>query len=176
MSARVLFTGCGATYPFKGRGLSGIAVKIEKEIVIFDCGEGFQEVFLRSGMGLNLPIKVFISHLHGDHVLGLLPLLQSLAIHGRSERVEVFGPRGLCEVLGWSLEAADAPFDVDIHEINSDNVYDFRKFKVKVIRARHNVEAFSFVLQGAKKPGKFDVAKAEKLGIPEGPLRRLLVM
>ncbi|HET8792757.1 MAG TPA: ribonuclease Z, partial [Nitrososphaeraceae archaeon] len=88
---KIIFLGTSAAIPTFQRGLSSIAMIRGSEILIFDVGEGMQLKFMKSKLGMNKKMKIFITHIHGDHCLGLLGLLQTLSLMGRTKPVEVYG-------------------------------------------------------------------------------------
>src|SRR6266567_2470748 len=75
----VVFLGTGGSLPTKGRGLPSVAIRRDGELLLFDCGEGTQRQMMHAGLGFNRPTAVFVSHLHGDHLLGLPGLLQTMS-------------------------------------------------------------------------------------------------
>src|SRR5436309_2868049 len=95
----VVFLGTGGALPTKERGLPSVAVRRNGELVLFDCGEGTQRQMMHAGLGFNRPTSIFISHLHGDHLLGLPGLLQTMSSLVRDKPLELFGPKGLSGFL-----------------------------------------------------------------------------
>ncbi|MEM3074034.1 MAG: MBL fold metallo-hydrolase, partial [Nitrososphaerales archaeon] len=96
---KVVFLGTSSSVPTKKRGLSSIAIKRGAEILLFDAGECVQRAMINAGLGLNRPMKIFITHLHGDHVLGLPGLLYTMSMLGRNDPVKIYGPVGTKEVV-----------------------------------------------------------------------------
>ena len=88
---KIVFLGTSAAIPTYERGLSSIAIVRGDEIIIFDAGEGMQIKFIQSKLGINKKMKIFITHIHGDHCLGLIGLLQTLSLMGRTKSIEIFG-------------------------------------------------------------------------------------
>ena len=85
--------------PTKDRGLSSIAVLRKGEVLLFDAGEGVQRAMMKAGIGFGGRMRVFITHMHGDHCLGLLGMLQTMGLLGREKLLELYGPRGLLEFV-----------------------------------------------------------------------------
>jgi ribonuclease Z len=173
---KVIFLGTSGSMPTQQRGASAIAVKRNREIIFFDCGEGTQRRMVEAGLGFRRPTKVFISHLHGDHVLGLPGLLQSMTLLDRNRTLEVYGPKGLADFMKAFSEALGGPgFPVKLFEIVSEGlVFQGNEYVVAAVEADHDVPSWSYVLEELPKPGRFHPEKAEALGVPSGPLWKRL--
>ena len=88
----IVFLGTGGSFPSPQRGVSAVAIKANGEVLLFDCGEGTQRQLMRSSLSFMGITKIFITHFHGDHYLGLAGLLQTMALNGRTKDLEIFGP------------------------------------------------------------------------------------
>jgi ribonuclease Z len=100
----IVFLGTGGSFPSPQRGVSSVAIKTHGEVLLFDCGEGTQRQLMRSSLSFMGITKIFITHFHGDHYLGLAGLLQTMALNGRTKDLEIFGPKGteqLVTILCW---------------------------------------------------------------------------
>ncbi|MFB0567395.1 MAG: MBL fold metallo-hydrolase, partial [Candidatus Bathyarchaeia archaeon] len=95
MSFRVIFLGTAGSIPTPKRSLPAIVIQRKDELLIFDCGEGIQRQMIQAGVGFHRKTKVFITHLHGDHVLGLPGLLQTMSLLDRERKLEIYGPPGI---------------------------------------------------------------------------------
>src|SRR4030042_3997239 len=95
MSMHVIFLGTAGSVPTQERSLPAVLIKRQNEQLLFDCGEGVQRQMIKAKVGFHKKTKIFISHMHGDHVLGLPGLFQTMALLGREEPLEIFGPPGL---------------------------------------------------------------------------------
>lgn len=173
------FLGVGGTYPHPDRGMPSLAIKRGREIFLFDCGEGSQMSFIAAGLSVNKPLKIFITHLHGDHVYGLPPFLYTLSLLGRSEPLEVYGPPGLAELLRVSLlrGGKGLTYKVAVREISlrsTHAIIDSDEYVVRAGPADHTTTSFFYVFEEKPRPGKFNAERAEKLGIPPGPVRKRL--
>jgi ribonuclease Z len=137
-----------------------------------DCGEGVQRQVLSSGIGLNKEMSILITHLHGDHVTGLLGLLQTMGLAQRRRPLSVVGPRRLLKWLQVTSEILHMglTFPIEFYPVKVGNVLKTRGFRVKASRASHSVEAYSYVLEEVTRAGVFHPEKAKALGIPEGKL------
>src|SRR6059036_4384336 len=95
----VIFLGTGGSLPTKERGLPSVALRRDGEIILFDCGEGTQRQMMHAGLGFNRPTVILISHLHGDHILGLPGLLQTMSSLARDKPLDLYGPEGISSYL-----------------------------------------------------------------------------
>jgi ribonuclease Z len=169
---RVTLLGTAAAAPTKERGLPAVAVEREGKLLLFDCGEGTQRQMVTARPAISNPRYIFITHLHGDHLLGLLGLIQSLALQNREEPLDVFGPRGLDKIVRFNVSALNVyiPYRILFHHVSRGVVLKEREFRVRAERTRHAAESFAYRLDESSRPGKFFPEKAEALGIPQGPL------
>ena len=169
---RLIFLGTGGSLPTPKRNVSAIAVQVGPDILLFDCGEGTQRQFMLSSASFMKVTNVFISHLHGDHFLGLPAMIQSMSFSGRTRPLYVHGPEGMEDTMRSMLELGyfTPGFHVLTRELEDEEEVQFPGFKVIAVEADHTVPAFAYVLQEEPRPGKFNLEKAKELGIPEGPL------
>src|ERR671910_2181662 len=107
---RILFLGTSAAVPTATRGLSSAVIIRGGELLIFDTGEGMQQNFIRSGLGINKKLKIFITHMHSDHCLGALGLLQTLSLLGRVDPVDIYGPPDFAEFVKANMEILSVSF------------------------------------------------------------------
>ena len=177
MDLRIIFLGTSAATPTDERGLSSIAVARGNEILLFDTGEGMQRNFIRSSLRMNCKMKVFITHMHADHSLGILGLLQTLSLNGRKLPIDIYGEPRLREFItsNTRLIGFGLSFDVRLHSIEKEGLLVREKdYEVTCCEADHNVTAYSYCLTELERPGIFSLKKAEQLGIPEGNLYKQL--
>ena len=168
----VTFLGTSSAAPTEKRGLPGIAIQREGALVILDCGEGIQRQLLKLRLGLNHDTTILITHLHGDHVTGLLGLLQTMSLAQRTKPVTIVAPEGLSKWLKLTYETLHIglTFEIRFVPAKSGRVLRSRDFDFRATRADHSIEAFSYVVQEHDRPGVFFPQKARRLGIPEGKL------
>jgi len=173
---KIVFLGTGGTYPSKVRNVTSIAVQIPGEVVMFDCGEGTQRQLMRSPISFMKIKKVFISHLHADHFLGLPGMIQSMSLNGREEDLQVFGPKGTAETVESALNLGyfQSGFKVFSKDLKKEGSLKFPGYTIRFASAEHSVPSLAYALEEDQRPGRFDLEKAKDLGIPEGPLYRRL--
>jgi ribonuclease Z len=168
----LLFLGTGGSVPTPERNTMSIALRHGPEVLLFDCGEGTQRQFMRSSFSYMKVTRIFITHLHGDHFLGLPGLIQSMNFNGRGRQLVVYGPEGIkglmTAVLG--LGYYDLGFDVQVVELEGGDVVVDDDFTVRAVEVDHTVPALGYVFEEKPMPGRFMPNKAKELGVPEGPL------
>lgn len=169
---QIVFLGTSGSWPTPKRNVSAVAVKRGPEIVLFDCGEGTQRQFMLSPLSFMQVSRIFLSHFHGDHFLGLPGMVQSMSMNGREVPLEVHGPRGVEQLVGeiLSLGYFTPGFAVKAKEIPPGGQVDCGEYAVKAFEAVHTVPGLSYVLEEKPRPGRFSVERAEALGIPIGPM------
>jgi len=169
---KLVFLGTSAAQPTVERGMTCICLVLDKEILMFDAGEGAQLAFQKAKLGWNKKTKVFITHLHGDHCVGILGLLQTMSLQSRTESVDIFGPPGIDEFLAANLKILNfgLTFPVRIIRIKEGLVWDEPSYTVHVCEAEHSIPAYSYLFTEKDRPGKFYPEKAKELGIPQGKL------
>jgi len=169
---KLVFLGTSASQPTENRGLSCICLEREGEILMFDAGEAAQISYMKSGLGWNKKMKIFVTHLHGDHCVGILGLLQTMSMQNRTETLEIFGPSGIDEFIAANIKILNfgLSFPVLINIIKDEKIFENEKYSMYACKANHSVTAFSYVFEEKDKPGRFNVEKAKELGIPEGEL------
>jgi len=175
---KVTFLGTGGSVPTKKRNLPSLAVRTDGGLVMFDCGEGTQKQFLIAKLGFNRDMRILISHMHADHILGIPGLLHSMSFMGRSRDIEIYGPPGISEFVKCTAETVKfSPiFSVRTAEAHAGTVAKTQSYIIKAAWADHGVPCLAYSLIENDKPGRFHPAKARELGIPKGPLWKALQM
>jgi len=168
----LIFLGTAASHPTLERSTSCICLVRDREILMFDAGEGAQVSYLKSGLGWNKKMKIFVTHLHGDHCIGILGFLQTMTLQNRTEPVEIYGPEGIEEFIAANIKVMNfgLSFPVFITLVNEGLVVSEEKYEVYACEAEHSVQTFSFLFLEKEKPGTFYPEKAIALGIPKGKL------
>ena len=173
MSIRVVFLGTSGSVPTMKRSLPCVVVQCPKNQWMFDCGENVQHQMMGGKVSFHRKMKIFISHLHGDHVLGLPGLLQTMALMDRKEPIEIYGPKGLNAFLVCTKETLNfgLNYPVEINEILSEGlIVDDEEYQVVATKSNHAVEGYCFAFIEKPRSGRFYPKKAQALGIPAGEL------
>ena len=162
--------GTSSATPTKSRSLPSIAITRDGQVTLMDCGEGAQGRFVKFGLGLNKDMLVLITHLHGDHVNGLLGLLQTMSMSQRIRTLTMVAPQALFDWLKVTMRVLHIglSFQVLMVPVKPGVVFRGRDFRIRAARADHSIEAWSYVFEELPRPGVFDPKKALALGIPEG--------
>jgi len=173
MSLYVIFLGTGASVPTAKRSLPAILVQRGNEHVMLDCGEGVQRQMIKAKTGFHRKMKILITHMHGDHVLGLPGLLQTMALLNRERKVDVYGPRGIEQFFKCLRETVQfgLTFPVEIHEVEkAGTISEEEEYKIEAAWANHAIPSLAYSIAEKPRPGHFYPEKARALGISEGPL------
>jgi ribonuclease Z len=173
LSLHIVFLGTAGGVPTSKRSMPAILIQREGEQLMFDCGEGVQRQMLLVRGSLSRKMKIFITHMHGDHVLGLPGLLQTMALLDRERKLDVYGPPRIVDFLEAIRETVPfgLTFPVEIHEIEKAGVVcDEEEYCVEAIQSNHVIPSFAYAYKEKPRPGKFHPEKAEALGVREGPL------
>lgn len=173
---KIVFLGTGGTYPSKMRNVASIAVQLPGEVIMFDCGEGTQRQLMRSSVSFMKISKVFITHLHADHFLGLPGLIQSMSLNGREDPLHIYGPEGTERDVSamLSLGYFKPGYDITAEDLEPGTVLDFGKYTIRCAKAEHTVPSLAYSLEEKARPGRFNLKLARRLGVPEGPMFRRL--
>jgi len=173
MSLHVIFLGTSGSVPTPKRSLPAILIQRKDEQIMFDCGEGVQRQMIKAKGGFHRKMRIFITHMHGDHVLGLPGLLQTMALLDREKKLEIYGPIGIKRFLDCIRKTVQfvLTFQIDVHEIaEAGTVFDEKEYAVKAVWANHLIPSLAYALIEKPRPGRFYPRKAKALGVPEGPL------
>jgi ribonuclease Z len=175
---KVTFLGTGGSVPTKKRNLPSLAVRTDGGLVMFDCGEGTQKQFLIAKLGFNREMRILISHMHADHILGIPGILHSMSFMGRSRDLEIYGPPGICEFVKCTTETVKfrPMFPIRTVEVHAGTIARTDSYAIKAAWADHSVPCLAYSLTENDKPGRFHPAKARELGVPKGPLWKTLQM
>ena len=177
MNITFLVTSSGV--PTLTRNVSSIALKLSQssEVFLFDCGEGTQHQLMKSNIKSSQIKKIFITHMHGDHIYGLPGLLATLGLSGKSAGIEIYGPSELKKFINSALSSSFCKLSFPLNFIEVENfafnnkiLFENNKLKVNCTCLKHKVPAYGYRVTEKDKPGTFDIKKAEALKIPPGPI------
>ena len=170
------FLGTSAGSPTVERNVTSLAVTFDQRSrwYMFDCGDGTQQRILRTSLSLPRLEKIFITHMHGDHIYGLPGILTSRGLMcGTEAGVEIYGPKGIKKYIETVLKVSytRVHYPIKIHEFTkAGELYSNENETVSVVELSHDIPSYAYVLKEKDRPGTFDVEKAKNAGIPPGPL------
>ncbi|ELY79585.1 MULTISPECIES: ribonuclease Z [Natrinema] len=171
MPLRVTFLGTAGAIPTTERNPSSVFVAREGDGLLFDAGEGTQRQMMRFGTGFAVS-HLFVTHLHGDHVLGIPGLLQTMAFNDREEPLAIHTPHGTRRQLKGLVNALDnrPSFPVRISEVgDGDIAYRAADYEIRAFETDHDTRSVGYALVEDERKGRFDRERAEELGVPVGP-------
>ncbi len=169
----IVFLGTAASVPTARRSPAAILVRRGGERLLFDCGEGTQRQLQRSLVGLPDLEDIFLTHFHADHFLGLPGMLKTFALRGRDETpLTVYGPHGLRKLFARLQPfLGRLPYPLDTVELEPGQRVERGDYAIRAFAVDHGPEALGYALLEQERPGRFDVAAADALGVPAGPQR-----
>jgi ribonuclease Z len=171
MDLSLFFAGTGGSVPSARRGLPSLLLSRGGERLLFDCGEGTQRQLLRS-IGLSDVDCVLITHFHADHWLGLPGMLKSFALRERTQPLTVYGPEGLGELMGAMriVYGRRLPYELVLAELEPWEEIERDGYRIATVPVNHGARAaHAYALLEDDRPGTFDPAEAQRLGVTPGP-------
>lgn len=175
MDLDLVFLGTAASAPTAARGTAAMLVRRGGDRLLIDCGEGTQRQLLRSDVGLVDLEHIFLTHHHADHVLGLPGMLKTFGLRGRELGITVYGPRGTRALLGsLGVVVGRVPYPLDAVELDVGESVAFEGYCIETFAVAHRTASIGYALREDLRPGRFDVAAADALGVPNGPPRGAL--
>jgi ribonuclease Z len=178
-AVQVTFLGTSSGVPTRARNVSAVALRLPQrsELWLFDCGEGTQHQFLRSELRVSQLRRIFISHMHGDHVFGLPGLLASMGLAGTCHGIDLYGPDPLRDYLEGVLRTSSTRIGYPLrsHRVRQTAatagvLLDDGDILVRCTALTHRIPAYAYRVDQKPRPGRFDVELARGLGIPPGPV------
>lgn len=166
------FLGTSAARPTVERNVSSIALLREGEAFLFDCGEGTQRQMMRYGITFNID-DIFFTHFHTDHLLGVVGLLRTMSLQGRTETLRLWGPSGADRMLkrAESLGSERLAFGLEIRELTPGDAIPRKGYLIHTFLLDHRgPPSIGYVIAEEERRGRFNPDIAAELGIPEGPL------
>ena len=171
------FLGTGAGSPSKARNVTCTALKTggkSNEVWLFDCGEATQHQILRTNIRPGKIRRIFITHLHGDHIFGLPGLLSSRSfLGGADEPLFLYGPAGIRRFVESALEVSQTQlsYPINFQEFVSDGlILDDGEFTVRAFGLAHSLPSFAYRIEEKERAGGLQMNRLRELGIPSGPL------
>jgi len=169
---KLTFLGTADQISSESRNHTSILLVNNEENILIDCGEGTQRQFRKADLNPCKVTRILITHWHGDHVLGLIGILSTLAVSGYNKTLFIYGPRGIKENMQNLFYAFPfkKTYEIIIEEV-SGKFFENENFYLEAEKMQHgiNTNAYSFTKIGKK---RIDKDKMKKLGLPEGPLMR----
>ena len=175
----ITFLGTSSGVPTLTRNVSSLALKLSQtaEVWLFDCGEGTQHQLMKSNIKSSQIKKIFITHMHGDHIYGLPGLLATLGLSGNSNGIEIYGPSELKSFVTSALQSSFCKLSFPLRFTEVENfaslnkiLFENDKLKVNCACLKHRLPAYGYRVSEKDKPGVFDIKKAEDSNIPPGPI------
>jgi ribonuclease Z len=172
----IVILGTGSMVPTKERNVQAFYLEYEGEGMLFDCGEGTQRQMNIAGISRAKVKKIFITHWHGDHVAGLIGLIQTMGNSNYEGRLNIYGPIGTKEKMFHIMNATifENKIDIVVHEVNPKSAeelmfIDNEQYQVSCCKMEHGVPCIGFAWHEKPKT-RVDMAAAKKLGLKEGPM------
>ncbi|MFH1439005.1 MAG: ribonuclease Z [Candidatus Woesearchaeota archaeon] len=170
----ITFLGTSSMVPTKERNVTAIYLDYKGEGILVDCGEGTQRQMNIAGINRLKIKKILLTHWHGDHVSGLIGLIQTLGNNDEPPKIKLFGPEGTKERFGYLLKTCvfQNKVEVDIKEVSAKTpeiIFENRDYKIEAVNVKHGISclAYSFIEKDFR---KINMAKAAKFGLKEGPM------
>lgn len=175
----VVFLGTGAGVPGKERNVSSIAVNLLDELGatwLFDCGEATQHQILHTSIRPRRIEKIFITHLHGDHIFGLPGLLGSRSFQGGEQPLTIYGPKGIKQFVEVSLQVSQThlKYDLFFEEVSEGTIFQDDRFIVKSLKLEHGIPSYGYRIIEKDQAGSLQVERLRAIGIPPGPIYKEL--
>ncbi|MFZ9280637.1 MAG: ribonuclease Z, partial [Vulcanococcus sp.] len=176
---QVTFLGTSSGVPTRARNVSAVALRLPQrsDLWLFDCGEGTQHQFLRSDLRVSQLSRIFVTHMHGDHIFGLPGLLASLGLAGSCDGIDLYGPDPLRDYLEGVMRTSSMriSYPLRTHRVKEAAssgavLLEDDDISVRCTLLTHRVPAYAYRVEQKPRAGRFDVAQAQALGIPPGPI------
>ncbi len=170
------FLGTGAGSPSKQRNVASVALKLLEElneIWLFDVGEATQHQILQTTIRPRKVTKIFITHLHGDHIFGLPGFLSSRSFQGGNEPLTIYGPVGIKRFVTTALQVSESRLSYPLKFVEIDHnqeLFDERGFKVTTMALDHKIACYGYRIEEADHPGELQVEKLREAQVPSGPI------
>lgn len=167
----ITFLGTSCMTHTKERNQSAVFLTYKSDGILFDCGEATQRQLRIAGLKLPQITKILLTHWHGDHVLGLPGLIQTLSMSNHQKQVDIYGPPGIRRQVKDAFDAfrVKAAFPLTVNEVQPGTFFQNEDFMLQAAPLKHTIPcvAYAFV---EKDKRRIDIAVTKKLNLPEGPL------
>ncbi len=173
----ITFLGTGAGVPSTKRNVSSAALRLDSgDIWLFDCGEATQHQILSASITLSRINKIFITHLHGDHIFGLPGILGSRSFQGGEAELVVYGPAGIKEFIECALTVSKTHlrYPLRVEEIEDGTHVEENGFEIRTTLLEHGIDSYAYRIEEEDKPGALNAEKLMKLGVQPGPIYKKL--
>lgn len=175
--AEVIFLGSGSAVPTARKNHPGVFIRYKNENILLDCGEGIQRQFRKAHLNPCKLTRIFISHWHGDHVLGIPGLLYTLALNGYNKKLEIYGPHGTKVFVKKMMDLfiSQNKIEYEAIELTGGRKIDFGEFVIETLELRHGARclAYNFIEKDRTRIDKKKLAKLKIGNVPE--LKKLLL-
>jgi len=168
--------GNNSAIPAFGRHPTAQVLQTDNDSFLIDCGEGTQTQLTKYKIRRSKITAIFISHLHGDHYFGLIGLITSMSLLGRTQPLNIYGPTVLEQIINLQLSVADTTlsFPISFYSLTEEKViFDNNKITIECFRVQHRIECWGFLFNEKKKPRKVDADRAKSYEIPEAYFGKL---
>jgi ribonuclease Z len=172
MSLSIRLLGTSASRPTVERNVASLAIVREGETLLFDCGEGTQRQMMRYGVSFGLE-DIFFTHFHADHIIGVIGLMRTMSLQGRTESLRLWGPRGVTRIMKRAEDFGmdRLAFALEIRELEAGEQIGRKDYTIVPYPVDHRgARALGYALVEDTRKGRFNPERARELGIPEGPL------
>tara|TARA_B100000700_G_scaffold323641_1_gene427835 strand:- start:151 stop:1128 length:978 start_codon:yes stop_codon:yes gene_type:complete len=176
---QITFLGTSSGVPTLARNVSAMVLRLPQrsELWLFDCGEATQHQFIRSDLRLSQLRRIFITHMHGDHLFGLPGLLASIGLSGNSSGIDIYGPAALENYLYGIIESTRSRigYPINIHPVEESAnkgkvLIEDKNFVVSCCPLIHRIPSYAYRVDEKPKPGRFNLELAKELKIKPGPI------
>lgn len=166
----IIFLGTGGIMPNGERNVPAIALRYGGEVILWDAGEGTMRQLNTAKISPMKIEKIFITHFHGDHYLGLMSLIQTMTLWDREKPLHIYGPKYTFEFIQSYLKSGffRPGFEIRVHELGEARLK-FKGYEIWSFRVEHGIPALGYVFKEEDRRGNFDLRKIEELGLKPGP-------
>ncbi len=163
---KMMFLGTSGAAPSKKRGMPAVALMFNGELILFDCGEGTQEKMLNYGLNMARINTIFITHAHGDHVIGIAGIVRTLAIHSRDKPLTIYVPKGQEQIVRnlITFDSAIIKYPINVIGISAGKVFSGKNYTVNAFKLNHSIKTYGYVFKEDDRK-RFIKEKCKKLGV-----------